>query len=201
MATAQHPGLPDNAPPLPARPPAPPGTVDLRVTRRLLWVGRAAYPLQNIARVHTSTLQPRRKQAVIRFLRNVALTLAVAFGLTIVGGATSLSSEGAATGIITFVWLGTLAALILYVVQLLSVLAATPLHVLSVETSGPSHALVTSPDPHHLDQLVGRISHAIENPGAEFQVTVESIMVNPRSYYFGDNVNMYGGTGNVGMAS
>ncbi|GAA2931267.1 hypothetical protein GCM10020221_28820 [Streptomyces thioluteus] len=61
--------------------------------------------------------------------------------------------------------------------------------------------MVTSRNPHHLDQLVGRISHAIENPGAEFQVTVDSITINPQSYYFGDNVNMYGGTGNVGMAS
>ncbi|GAA0391371.1 DUF6232 family protein [Streptomyces luteireticuli] len=201
MTTTESKGFPENAPPLPDRPPRLVSNIDLQVSKRLLWVGRAAYPLQNIARVHTFTLHPKRKEATVRFLKNVAITLTAAIALTVIGGATSLSNESVGGGIITFVWIGALAALIAFTVQLLSVLTAASHYVLSIETSGPSTAVVTSTNPHHLDQLVGRISHAIENPGTEFQVTVESIMVNPKSYYFGDNVNMYGGTGNVGMAS
>ncbi|MBH1934925.1 hypothetical protein I5Q34_11675 [Streptomyces sp. AV19] len=193
--------LPENAPPLPAWPPRLVGSIDLRVSKRLLWVGRAAYPLQNIARVHTFTLHPKRKEATVRFLKNVALTLAVAIALTVLGGATALANREASEGIISFVWWGVIAALIYFLVQLVMVLSADSHYVLAVETNGRSTAVVTSANPHHLDRLVGQISHAIENPGAEFQVTVDSITINPQSYYFGDNVNMYGGTGNVGMAS
>jgi hypothetical protein len=137
----------------------------------------------------------------VRFLKNVAITLSVAFALTILGGLTALGSRSAASGILTFVWLVTVAALIYFIAELISVLSAQSHYVLAVETSGPSSAVVTSPNPQHLNQLVGYITHAIENPETEFQVKVESITISPKNYYFGDNVNMYGGTGNVGMAA
>ncbi|MGW4981178.1 DUF6232 family protein [Streptomyces mirabilis] len=193
---------PPNTPPPPPAPPLLRGAeVDLRVSKRLLWVGGAAYPLQNIARVYTFTLHPRRMDATVRFFKNVAITLSVAFALTIIGTVTALGSENAAGGILTFVWLSTAAALIYFIGELISVLSAQSHYVLAVETAGPSTAVVTSPNPQHLNQLVGYITHAIDNPEAEFQVKVESITISPKNYYFGDNVNMYGGTGNVGMAA
>ncbi|GLJ91501.1 DUF6232 family protein [Streptomyces poonensis] len=191
-------------PPLPAAPPSPPlsgSTVELKVSKRLLWVGTAAYPLHNIARVYTFTLHPRRKDATIRFLKNVAIVLSVALALTVIGGMTALADQDTASNIVSFVWVGAIAALILSLVELMAVLTAQSQYVLAVETSGPSIAMVTSSDPRHLDRLVGTITHAIEHPEAEFQVKVESITLNPRHYYYGDNVNMYGGTGNVGVAN
>ncbi|GAA2438485.1 hypothetical protein GCM10010433_44160 [Streptomyces pulveraceus] len=175
--------------------------IDLRVSKRLLWVGGAAYPLQNIARVYTLTIHPRRKEAIVRFCKSVAITLAVAIALTILGAVTAMGSEDVGGGIVTFVWYVTVAGLVYFLVELISVLSAQSHYVLAVETSGPSTAVVTSANREHLNQLVGYIAHAIENPEAEFQVKVESITISPRNYYFGDNVNMYGGTGNVGMAS
>ncbi|MFE2494089.1 DUF6232 family protein [Streptomyces scopuliridis] len=193
---------PWNTPPPPSVPPLVHGVdVELRVGKRLLWVGGAAYPLQNIARVYTLTIRPRRKEAVVRFFKNVAITLAVAIALTILGTVAVIGSEDVGGGILTFVWLVSAAALIYFFVELMSVLTAQSHYVLAVETSGPSTAVVTSANREHLNQLVGYIAHAIENPEAEFQVTVESITISPKNYYFGDNVNMYGGTGNVGMAS
>ncbi|MES9506798.1 DUF6232 family protein [Streptomyces sp. NPDC000609] len=195
-------GRPWNAPPPPPVPPLTRGAdVDLRVSKRLLWVGGAAYPLQNIARVYTLTIHPRRKEAVVRFCKSVAITLAVAIALTILGAVAAIGSEDVGGGIVTFVWYVTVAGLIYFLVELISVLTAQSHYVLAVETSGPSTAVVTSTNREHLNQLVGYIAHAIENPEAEFQVKVESITISPRNYYFGDNVNMYGGTGNVGMAS
>lgn len=58
---------------------------------------------------------------------------------------------------------------------------------------------MSSPNREQLDQIVGHITHAIENPDTEFHMRVGSILINPHNYHFGDNVNMYGGTGNVGM--
>ncbi|MFE2033714.1 DUF6232 family protein [Streptomyces scopuliridis] len=193
---------PWNTPPPPSVPPLVHGVdVELRVGKRLLWVGGAAYPLQNIARVYTLTIRPRRKEAVVRFFKNVAITLAVAIALTILGTVAVIGSEDVGGGILTFVWLVSAAALIYFFVEMMSVLTAQSHYVLTVETSGPSTAVVTSANREHLNQLVGYIAHAIENPEAEFQVKVESITISPKNYYFGDNVNMYGGTGNVGMAS
>lgn len=176
--------------------------VELRVSKRLLWVGQAAYPLRNIARVYTFTLHPKRKEAVIRFLTRTGITLAVAIGLSIIGSVTFLASESTGSGLLTFVWLASGAALIYFLVDMLSVVTAQSHYVLAIETAGPSTAMVTSRNPQHLDQLVGYVAGALENPDTEFQVTVERLTINsPTNYHFGDNVNMYGGNGNVGIAA
>ncbi|WP_406443284.1 DUF6232 family protein [Streptomyces sp. NBC_01613] len=199
MERAEPPGQYDFPPP-PAVPPQALRGIDLRVGKRLLWVGGAAYPLENVTRVYTFMLTPMRKEATVLFLKRVGIILSVACALTILGGITSIASESTAGTIVMFVWLGSAAALIFSGVEWLSVLSAPTQYVLAVETSGPSIAMVTSDDPRRLDQLVGSIVHAIENPETEFHVTVDRLMVNPRHYYFGDNVNMYGGSGNVGVA-
>ncbi|WP_031082223.1 DUF6232 family protein [Streptomyces sp. NRRL WC-3549] len=180
--------------------------VDLRVSKRLLWVGGAAYPLQNIARVFTFVLRPRRKEAIALFCKRVVLAISVATGLTVVIWlSTSIASigrpgDGGGGGLVTFVWMVTLAVVAYFVTELTPVLAARPHFVLAVETSGPSTAMVTSSDPNHLLRLVSQISHAIDHPEAEFTVRVEGISASPHIYHFGDNINMYGGSGNVGTA-
>ncbi|GGW33135.1 DUF6232 family protein [Streptomyces caelestis] len=201
METQQPPGQWDFPPP-PATPPQAMTNVELRVGKRLLWVDGAAYPLRNIARVYTFTLHPKRKEAVLRFLKHAGITLAVAIGLSIIGSVTFMASRSAGSGLLTFVWLGSGAALIYFLVDMLSVLTAQSHYVLAIETAGPSTAMVTSRNPQHLDQLVGYVAGALENPDTEFQVTVERLTISsPANYYFGDNVNMYGGSGNVGIAA
>ncbi|WP_037908323.1 DUF6232 family protein [Actinacidiphila yeochonensis] len=203
MATTEPPGHFDVPPPPTAPPAAPPvfaPSVDLMVSKRLLWVGGACYPLENVARVHTLTIHPRRKEAVVLFLRRSVIIAAVTIALTIIGGLTFLGSRDAGSGLLTLVYLGAAAAGVYSLVEMIQVLTAQPHFVLAVETAGPSQAVVTSRNPQLLNQLVRQIADAIENPEAQFQVTVESISFSPKHYYFGDNVNMYGGSGNVGMA-
>lgn len=175
--------------------------VNLRVSRRLLWVGDAYYPLQNIARVYTLTIHPRRKDAVLLFLKRLLGIGAVATLLGLLAGLIDSSSGGGSAGLTVFVVIISVAALIYCLVEMLKVLGAPSHYVLAVETSGPSTAVVTSPDRGHLRRLAQQIADAIENPKAEFEVRVDTIAISPKHYYFGDNVNMYGGTGNVGMAS
>ncbi|MET9433999.1 DUF6232 family protein [Streptomyces sp. NPDC006551] len=183
----------------PFTPAAPARGIDLTISKRILWVGGAAYPLHNIARVYTFTLRPRRKEAVLLFLKRVALTLAVAAVLTLLGGLATMGSEGGET-ILTWVWFVAFGVMIYALVEMITVLSAQSHFVLAVETSGASTALVTAQNPEQLRQLVHSITHAIEHPETEFQVRVETLTINPTNYYFGDNVNMYGGSGNVGMA-
>ncbi|MDW6061530.1 DUF6232 family protein [Streptomyces sp. FXJ1.4098] len=191
--------------------PAPPAQpiigVDLRVSKRLLWIGDAYYPLNNIARVYTLTIHPRRKDAVLLFLKRLLIIGAVAIFLTLLAAVIDTSSGGlgssdsGGSGLSVLVVVVAVAALIFSLVELMTVLGAAPHFVLAVETSGPSTAVVTSRWPDQLRQLARQIADAIENPEADFQVRVDTITISPKHYYFGDNVNMYGGTGNVGMAS
>ncbi|GAA2200694.1 hypothetical protein GCM10009787_52580 [Streptomyces bangladeshensis] len=205
VAPPPEPAPARSGPPMPDVPPpartAPPAPVELRVSKRILWIGSAVYPLHSIARVYTFMLRPRRKEAFLRFLRYAAGTLVVGF-IAMLPSLPSLTFGGAdsgAAGYVSWVWFLALAAVIYFFVDMMSVLTAQPHYVLAVETSGSSTGLVTSRDPRHLDQLVGQISYAIDHPDTEFRVTVERLTVSPHHYYFGDNVNMYGGNGNVGI--
>ncbi|MGW0732680.1 DUF6232 family protein [Streptomyces sp. NPDC002851] len=180
--------------------------VDLRVSKRLLWVGDAYYPLQNIARVYTLTIHPRRKDAVVRFVIRLLIIGVVSTLLGLLAAAIDVSSGfggggGGSAGLTALVLIIAGAALMYSLVEMLKVLGAPSHFVLAVETSGPSTAVVTSRDPGQLRRLARQIADAIENREAEFEVRVDTITISPKHYYFGDNVNMYGGTGNVGMAS
>lgn len=183
--------------------------VDLRVTKQLLWIGDAYYPLRNLARVYTLTIHPRRKDAVLLFAKRLLIIGAVTTLLGLFaamidesnGGFGGSDSGGSSGGLSVLVLMAAAGALIYSLVEMLGVLGASAHFVLAVETSGPSTAVVTGQRPDQLRQLAHQIADAIENPEADFQVRVDTIKISPKHYYFGDNVNMYGGTGNVGMAS
>ncbi|MFJ3927121.1 DUF6232 family protein [Streptomyces sp. NPDC090022] len=240
------PPVPPSAPPAPPPPPGrpltaqtPPGgpppahgaglpsSLELTITKRLLWVGAAAYPLQNVVRVYTFVLQPRRGEAVLRFLRRVVPLVLAAIAVTLFTfvidvltdfdtAAPSRSpeyrdplmpSEGYADEVslvpffLFLTWALTLAAGIWLLVEMLTVVTASAHYVLAVESNGQSTALVTGARP-HLDHLVHRIAYAIEHPGTELTVAVERLSISrPSNYYFGDAVNMYGGSGNVGISA
>ncbi|MFG2525418.1 DUF6232 family protein [Streptomyces sp. NPDC048527] len=175
--------------------------VDLRVSKRLLWVGGASYPQRNITWVYTFLLTPRRGEATVLFLKRVGIVLSVAFALMILNGITGFASDEDTSQTITrLIWFGAVVALVYCAGVLGAVLTAASHRVLAVETSGASTALVTSKNIQHLNELVGYVVNSIENPEIEFQVKVETLMINPWNYHFGDNVTMYGGSGNVGMA-
>ncbi|MEU5535273.1 DUF6232 family protein [Streptomyces sp. NPDC020362] len=185
-------------PPLPPPPSQKPATgVLLEVSKRLLWVGNAAYPLHNITRVHTFVLKPKRAEAVGDFLKWGGLT-AIAYAVVRALVETSSAGEGRpqssqGVGIVC------LAVLIVLFGRMVQVLTASPEHVLAVETASSSTAVVTLPDVLQLQRVVDDIVKAIENPDDEFQVLVQSLNFNPKNYHFGDQVNMYGGLGSTGL--
>ncbi|MFE7379317.1 DUF6232 family protein [Streptomyces zhihengii] len=167
----------------------------MRVGANLLWVGEAAYPLRNITRVHTFVLKPKRMDAFFSFLKWFAITALCSLVLA----STNENSSSSGDWEQTVFALGGVVAIGL-VVQLVKELAAPSQHVLEVETSGASTAMVTLPDPARLRRLLEALVHAIEHPEVEFQMRVERVLVNPKNYHFGDNVNMYGGINNTGVS-
>ncbi|MFI9581550.1 DUF6232 family protein [Streptomyces sp. NPDC052236] len=184
---------------LPEPPPPPSETsVELKVSRRLLWVGDAAYPLHNITRVHTLVLRPKRMEAFMSFLKWLGATLVAFVVLQTVNKDSASDWEGENDSAGTLWGIG-IAVVIVLVIQLVKECNAPSQHVLAIETSSGSTALVTLPNPDQLRRLVQYLVNAIENPAAEFQVRVERVLVNPKNYHFGDNVNMYGGLFNTGV--
>lgn len=158
--------------------------VTLRISRRVLWVGEAVYPLHNVVRVQSFVLKPDRAKAAKQFGLWMAV-LAVLFSLSRTFG------NGAP--------LIFLLAMIFLVAQLVRRLTRPDVFAMAVETSGTPAAVVTMAHREDLRGLVRRIVDAIEHPEREFSVYVHQLQVKLGDYHFGDTVNINGGSGNKGI--
>ncbi|WP_405870960.1 DUF6232 family protein [Streptomyces zaomyceticus] len=209
MAVTGDPGPPPPRPPSdpPPMPPSgpPPGspeppplipsdarrgdTLRLRVSRRMLWVGAAAFPLHNITRVEAFKLKPDRGAAFLRFLRWLVVAVLVYVAINVASdGDASVGEEGNPLFVVI---------LIALVVFLLKELFAPARPVLLVETASGSAVLLTLPSMDELRDIAGRIAAAIDNPAAEFSTVVRQFNNNTNNY--GPVVNMNGGQNNRGI--
>ncbi|MFJ6619843.1 DUF6232 family protein [Kitasatospora sp. NPDC091335] len=207
-------------PPPPGRPPAtavpPPAfasttdgasaTTLVAVTNRILWVGQAAYPLANVARVGTSLIVPGRRRALLRLLFFALIVTVPAFAIsTALSAADGSSSDfgngsggGSGAGVVIAV---AVAVVVLYfLIFTWPVLRRPDLYALAVDTAGPPTAVLAWDTPQPAYDLQAAITRAIENPQAEFRQIVQSITVDLRRYEFGDSVNIYGGQGHTGVS-
>lgn len=158
--------------------------VEVRISRRVLWVGSEAYPLQNIARAQAVRVTPRsrwtgRNRAVGGCLGFLALWL-------IVGLAAAAHSP--ALGLL-------LAALVVIaIIVALTRRKKQPYYALIIETSGAPRRALVSTDGAEVSNLVKEIMDAIDNPEAEFQTVVHNIQ-------YGDNFVQVGNqnVGKVGL--
>lgn len=193
---------PAHAPP----PAAPPPRHGLVISKRLLWVHGGAYPLENIVRVYTFVLRPRRGEAFVRFLKRGGATLALLMILMFFEDSSSSSwdsygsSGGDAEGFLEVALFLVAVLMIYFIGDMCAVVFALSHDVLAIETNGRSTALVTGKRA-YLNGLVHSIAEAIDKPDAELQAAVGTLAItNYGNYFFGDSVNMYGGSGNTGVA-
>ncbi|MET9853442.1 DUF6232 family protein [Streptomyces sp. NPDC006450] len=179
--------------PAPARPPEPgaPGWnqevdefgVTLRVSRRLLWVGEAVYPLHNVVRVRSFVLRPNRTKALLQFAQWMVVVVVLSLLRGLPDGARLI-----------------LAVVMIFLVALLVRRLTRPdVFAMAVETSGAPAAVVTLTHRDELRRLVRSIVDAIEHPEREFSVYVQQLQVKLGDYHFGDTVNINGGNGNKGI--
>ncbi|MFF8511416.1 DUF6232 family protein [Streptomyces sp. NPDC015492] len=189
-------GPPSGAPSDPPEPPPVPppgagwgGVLQLRVSRRMLWVGAAALPLHNITRVEAFRLTPDRGAALLRFLKWLAVALVI---YAVLNGVSDGDAAVGEFGPLLFV---VLIALAVYLGRELFA-AAKP--VLLVEMSSGSAVVVTLPSMEELREIAGLIAHAIDNPAAEFSRTVQQFNTTNNNY--GTVINMNGGRNNRGIS-
>lgn len=157
-------------------------SVNIRVSQRILWFGAEAYPLHNITRTNTLTLEPKRGAAIRRYAKSVVLWLL----------ATVVVWTVVPTTVAVLVLLAVLAWIVIKTIRLIAFLNLI-LYELVVETAAGSHRALLSADGKVVSDLSFRITDAINNPLAEFQMRVENIQI-------GDNVTMFGGSDNTGKS-
>jgi hypothetical protein len=179
--------------------------IKVEVSRRILHIGSAAYPLQNIARVQSQELEWVRwpaiksflKAAVIWIVLGAAATAAIKFAADRQPGSTIALNQG---HYITIAW--TVAAVLLAVnaTVLLVRLRATwrRYYALVIDTAGSARAALVNPDRMIISDLVAKITKAIENPDDPASGFPPIIINN--SSHIGDNVNV-SGTGNTGKVT
>ncbi|MFD3992678.1 DUF6232 family protein [Streptomyces sp. NPDC058548] len=162
----------------------------LRVSRRMLWVGAAAFPLHNITRVEAYRIKPDRGATLLRFLKWLVVAVIVYAVLLAASDAETRTDARDNPGILILV--GGLGAFFL-----LRDLFEPAKPALAVELASGSTVLVTLPNMEELRAIAGLIAQAIDNPAAEFSTVVRQFS-NTNNY--GTVVNMNGGRNNKGIS-
>jgi hypothetical protein len=146
-------------------------SITVSVSRRILHIGDAAYPLANIARVQAEPVKFIRGPAIRRFIIQtvtwIALGAAATFAIKYAvnhdtGGLTHDSQQQ----YLAIVRIAAGALIGLSLLRLLSRLVPTwrRQYALIIETAGMANAVIINPNRALITDLVGKITHALENP-------------------------------------
>ncbi|WP_371623521.1 DUF6232 family protein [Streptomyces sp. NBC_01116] len=165
--------------------PRPGGVLEVAVNQRMLWIGSAAFPLENLTRVEATKLKPQRGATFLSFVKWLALT--GVFYVVVIAASESdpdVKDNGNPMFLVFVIGLA-----VYFIKELFE--PAKP--ILAVETAGGSLAVVTLPTVDELRTIAGQIVHAINHPEAEF-----TAYVNELNNYNGPVFNQNGGT-NTGI--
>ncbi|MFD0394405.1 DUF6232 family protein [Streptomyces nogalater] len=158
------------------------------MSRRMLWVGSAAFPLHNITMVDAFMLKPDRGSALGRALKGLLAAVVIYVVFNLMSGGDARIGEN-----------GNPALLIVLLVAVLFItfkgLFEADKPVLAVQVASGSSVVVTLPSMEELRQIAGRIAYAIDNPEAEFTAVVHQYHTNN----YGPVANLNGGQGNTGF--
>ncbi|MFF2149095.1 DUF6232 family protein [Kitasatospora sp. NPDC058190] len=157
--------------------------IDVRVSRRVLWIGGDAYPLQHIARARQLVWwPPKRLRTVIRFVRQViGLLVAAGFVGALTKNATDQPMARAVPGVLL------VAALLFCLYRFVTRLRQKAVYKLVIETSNSATTAVVSHDARQIGNLIQMIMEAIDNPQAEFALQVENVHIGDKITQYGDH--------------
>jgi hypothetical protein len=154
--------------------------LEVSVSRRILWIGSAAYPLHNIARAQTVELHPDRAGAVSKYFRQLVAWVVPGLVLGIV-----LHAGVALVFVLVLVAIST--------IRLRSALKARSYYAMLIETSGSPQTALVSADRREVTTIVEQTMEAIDNPSAEFHTQVNHVT------NIGEQYNLHG-HGNTGKS-
>ena len=139
-------------------------SVNVRVSRRVLWVGGQAYPLQNIARV--ATVRGKPNPVLDRLSATGCMILPIIFLLMVLS---MVAVAAHLTALVIGFWV---LVVIAWIYALVDHLARKRAYSLVIETAGSSLAVLSSKNKAGLDRIVWEIMKAIDNERVEFQAQV-----------------------------
>ncbi|MCC3767819.1 DUF6232 family protein [Streptomyces sp. UNOC14_S4] len=165
--------------------------VQVRIEDRILWIGGAAYPVQNIAVAMTVEYVPRRMAAIVRFLSSMAILLAV---LVLLARTNIPHRYGYGYGYGTLVRPVALALVAFFAFRMLRVLFMRTRYAVYIGTSGSPFAVLGSTDEREMREIVDQVAKAINNPEARYHTTVTNILgdVISGDKVFGDKFKVFG---------
>lgn len=179
-------------------------SIKVEVSRRILHIGSAAYPLQNIARVQSQELQFARWPAIRSFLKaavtlivlGIAATVAIRFAANRQAGSTIAANQG---HYIAITW--AVATVLLAISAIVLVVHLLPTwrryYALIIDTAGSARAALVTTERTKISDLVTKITRAIANPNDPTTIFQQIITNNS---HIGDNVQV-SGSGNTGKVT
>ncbi|WP_216901048.1 DUF6232 family protein [Nocardia alni] len=146
--------------------------VGVRISRRVLWIGDDAYPLQNIARVGPREVVPPKTTPIRDYLKILigGVILSAVLGLVF----------GSGLGWVTF--------LIVFAVGTFRLIRAfvnkkNKLYALIIETAGASNSVLVSGDVTAMYDIAQNITKAIDDPDFEY---ARNVVVDARGANIGN---------------
>jgi hypothetical protein len=170
--------------------------IDVRISRKVLWIGSEAYPVQNISRAKTIGLIPDRNAAWNRFMTvvvfSVILGTAAAVAMKLAPRLSTVQKSDALRVAAVGMLLLALGLFIISIIRLRRVLLAPTYYALAIDSSGITYKTLVSLDGNQLKELARQIMKAIDDPQIEFRELISNC-------HFGDQIYQYGDF-NVGKA-
>ncbi len=161
---------------------------EVQVAKGVLWIGRDAYPLRNIARAQVRTVYPRRGTPVKDYLKALAKWIGLGILAAIIMAILHVHNAG------TYAILGVLACSAVSTIKLIRAIQKErrkiAYHLLMIQTSGDPQTLLASPDRSVIEELIRTIMDAI----GDAKVAYHNWITN-----YGDIVSQYGNN-NTGVS-
>jgi hypothetical protein len=146
--------------------------VEVRISRRTLWVGEKVYPLQAVSSVEPLEIVPRRGRIIARFGKQAGAWVALGvLGLIAMSGAGTQLPAFA----ITLYELIVLGGLIVTAIRLIRRLTRNTLYILSVFAAGRPQEVVASWDKDQIFQLRDQVVAAIDDPSVSYSVHIDRV--------------------------
>ena len=170
--------------------------IDVQISRKVLWIGSEAYPVQNISRAKTISLIPDRDTAWNRFIKivvcSVLLGTAAAVAINLAPRLSTVQKSDALRVAAVGALLLALGLFVIGIIRLMRVLSAPTYYALIIDSAGITYKTLVSLDGNQLGELVRQIMKAIDDPQIKFRELVNN-------YHFGDQIYQDGDF-NVGKA-
>ena len=161
---------------------------EVQVSKRVLWIGRDAYPLQNIARAQVRVVYPKKGSSVKNFLKSIAKWIGLGILAAIVLAVANVPDAS------TYALIGVLALTAISTITLARALEAErkkqAYYLLMIQTAGDPQTLLASTNRSFIEGLINTIMDAIDDASVEYH----EWMIN-----YGDIVSQYGNN-NTGVS-